>query len=159
MLSENSAYLNRRRRYDETNHTGADTGRGMAGNPAIVRAFDIEQIEEEPSQREEAPPLPESETITDESFMMYQRFVFKISNWRAVSLIMSVFEASFLTLVAFIILYLRGNHVSLGISAPPPTFIIFCSTTFYVILKLCWLYFLHLRARRELTVSIAWRIV
>ena len=86
--------------------------------------------------------------------MMYQRFMFKVSNWRAVTLLMSVFEASLLTLVAFIILYLRGNHVSLGISKPPPTFIIFCLTTFYAILKLCWLAVLYLRSRRELPVSL-----
>jgi len=86
---------------------------------------------------------------------MYQRFVFKISNWRAVSLLMSVFEASILTLAAFIVLYLRGNHVSLGISTPPPTFIIFSLTTFCAILKISWLCVLYLRSRRELTVSIA----
>lgn len=154
MLSENSLYLGRRR--DETNPTGADTGRGIASNPALMRAFGIDQIEEEEvSQREEPPPVPASpEAITDENFMMYQRFMFKVSNWRAVTLLMSVFEASFLTLIAFIILYLRGNHVSLGLSTPPPTFIIYALTTLYAVFKLCWLAVLYLRSRRELLVML-----
>ena len=59
MLSENSVYLGRRRRDDETNPTGPDTGRGISGNPALMRAFGIDQIEEEDaSQREEVPPEP-----------------------------------------------------------------------------------------------------
>jgi len=90
--------------------------------------------------------------MTDENFMLYQRFIFKLSNWKAITFLMITFEYSLVGLGALLLAYIRGNYISLGIQTPPPVYPIFVITSGYTFLKLCWLLFLFMRARRELYV-------